>query len=173
MFAPKAPKLIKGDHNNTTLNSIIRLTHKQFLRLFVPVSFCLVFPGVSILCGILIPIICPICTRFHPFFFNLSLIRMYPKHLGLRVIGLLSCWIELLISTFKFVGSCIYPCIMCTFFPLKNLPKLRCVLYMESFVLDSHPSLACQQIHKICPYTIIILLLIEKLKREPIKTQRF
>ena len=49
----------------------------------------------------------------------------------------------------------IYPCIMHTFFPLKKLPKLRCILYTESFVLDSHPSLACEQIHKICPYTII------------------
>ena len=49
----------------------------------------------------------------------------------------------------------IYPCIMCTFFLLKNLRKLWCVLYTESFVLDSRPSLACKQIHEMCPYTII------------------
>ena len=49
----------------------------------------------------------------------------------------------------------IYPCIMRTFFPLKKPRKLRCVLYTESFVLDSRPSLACKQIHEMCPYTII------------------
>ena len=49
----------------------------------------------------------------------------------------------------------IYPCIMHTFFPLKKLRKLRCILYMESFVLDCRPSLACKQILEICPYTII------------------
>ena len=48
------------------------------------------------------------------------------------------------------------------FFPLKKLRKLRCVLYMESFVSDSRPSLACKQIHD-------HLLLIEKLKTEPSK----
>ena len=42
----------------------------------------------------------------------------------------------------------IYPCMMRTFFPLKKLRKLRCILYTESFVLDSRPSLACKQIHK-------------------------
>ena len=36
----------------------------------------------------------------------------------------------------------IYPSIMRTFFPLEKLRKLRCVLYTESFVLDSRPSLA-------------------------------
>ena len=46
-------------------------------------------------------------------------------------------------------------CITHTFFPLKKLRKLRCVLYTESFVLDSRPSLACKQIHEMCPYTII------------------
>ena len=62
------------------------------------------------------------------------------------------------------VGSCflenvyrIYSCIMRTFFVLKKVRKLRCVLYTESFVLDSRPSRACKQIHKICPYTIICL----------------
>ena len=36
----------------------------------------------------------------------------------------------------------IYPCIIRTFFPLKQLRKLRCVLYTESIVLDTRPSLA-------------------------------
>ena len=49
----------------------------------------------------------------------------------------------------------IYPCIMLTFFPLKRLRKLRCVSYTESFVLDLCPSLACKQIHEICPYKFI------------------
>ena len=38
----------------------------------------------------------------------------------------------------------IYPCTMRTFSPLKELRKLRCVLYLESFVLDSHPSSVCK-----------------------------
>ena len=53
------------------------------------------------------------------------------------------------------IGYRIYHCIMRTFFPLKKLRKLRCVLYTESFVLDLRPSLACKQIHEMCPYTII------------------
>ena len=43
---------------------------------------------------------------------------------------------------FEYSNYRIYLCIMCTFFPLKKLWKLRCVLYTESFVLDSRPSLA-------------------------------
>ena len=39
------------------------------------------------------------------------------------------------------------------FFPLEKLQKLRCVLYTESFVIDSRPSLACKQINKIYEYT--------------------
>ena len=61
---------------------------------------------------------------------------------------------------------------MHTFFPLKKLRKLRCVLYMESFVLDSRLSLACKQIQEMCPYTIICFG-IEKLNTEPIKKWRF
>ena len=49
----------------------------------------------------------------------------------------------------------IYPCIMRTFLQLKKLRKLRCVLYTESLVLDLRPSLACKEVHEICPHTII------------------
>ena len=50
---------------------------------------------------------------------------------------------------------------MPTFFPLKKLRKLRCVLYTETFVLDKCLSLACKQIpaHLSCPYTIIGFLI--------------
>ena len=57
----------------------------------------------------------------------------------------------------------IYPCIMRTFFPLKKLRKLRCLLYTGSFVLDSHFSLSCEQVHEMCPYTIICFYLKEEI----------
>ena len=44
------------------------------------------------------------------------------------------------------------------FFPSERAPKVEIriiYIYMESFVLDLYPSLACKQIREMCPYTII------------------
>lgn len=38
------------------------------------------------------------------------------------------------------------------FFPLKKLRKLRCVLYMEFFVLES-----LIRIREICPHVIVVI----------------
>ena len=69
--------------------------------------------------------------------------------------------IELIIERFTITSQwswesmLIAPVYNAHFFVLKKVRKLRCVLYTESFVLDLRPSLACKQIHEICPYTII------------------
>ena len=88
-------------------------------------------------------------TRLHQFFQGISNTR-------LKLVCLQEFNYKLTFSCSKCKSSYrIYPCIMRTFFPLKKVRKLRCVLYTESFDLDLRPSLACKQIHKMCPYTII------------------